>query len=492
MPFNGSARSSARRNTKGRSPPSLREKVARELERLRQERAARTIQVSKPYLPHVPSPKQSLFLGLTCEEALFGGAAGGGKSDALLMSALQYVDVPGYSAIIFRRTKTDLNLPDSILARAHTWWAGTAAKWDPDLYGYRFPTRPGQPDATIAFAFLQHEQDKFRYKSAAFQFCAFDELTAFTQTQYTYLFSRLRRLKGSTVPIRMRGATNPGDVGHEWVKRRFIEHGKEVSPDLLVSPPSAEVAAVAQELGRSPEGAYFVRSLGRDNPGLDFDQYRLQLARLDPISRRQLEEGDWDAVGGGEFFKPGWFRFLDSAPAGTRWVRYWDLAATEPHEGNPDPDWTAGVLVGIHRDKDSGARIIIKDCVHMRGTPGDVQRAIKTAATLDGRAVPVWIEEEPGSAGKNNTAAYRQLLMGWPVYGHRKTGPKETFWRPLSAQAEAGNVYLIEGPWNESFVSELCALPHGKKDQADAASGGFDRLIEPSGLDKLRMMTHGL
>jgi predicted phage terminase large subunit-like protein len=481
-----------RRDSNGRSLPSLAAMAQAELNRIRAAKTERTIQAAKPYLPHQPSLKQSLFLSLTCEEALYGGAGGGGKSDALLMGALQYVDVPGYSAILFRRTQTDLDLPNAILNRARTWWEGTAASWDADIHGFRFPTQPGKPDATIAFGYLRTEADKYRYKSAEFQYIGFDELTQFTETQYRYLFSRLRRPHGMPVPLRMRGATNPGDVGHEWVKARFVKHAREVAPDHFVSPPSPEVLEVARELGRRADGAHWVRSFARDNPGLDVGSYRMQLARLDPLARSHMEHGDWEAAPGGEHFRRTWFTVIAARPVlGWKWVRYWDLAATEPHEGNPDPDWTAGALVGMRYHANGDVDTVIADVVRFRAEPGEVLRRVKETAARDGKRVPVWIEEEPGSAGKNNTRSYQTAMPGYDVQGHKKTGDKPSYWRPLAAQAQAGNVSLVDGPWVEDFLGELTRLPHGKKDQADAAAGGFDRLLEDRGAARTRLLVGG-
>src|ERR1700687_614909 len=235
------------------------------------------------YCPHAPHPKQSAFLALDVKEALFGGAAGGGKSDALLMAALQHVDVPNYAALLLRRTYPDLIKPGALMDRADQWLRPTAARWSEKRRAWIFPS-----GAIIAFGHLDHENHKYEYQSSEFQFVGFDELTQFTETQYRYLFSRLRRLKGSRVPIRMRAATNPGGVGHEWVKMRFAlwEDDTEKRNDLLAA-----------------HGRAFVRSMLEDNPSLDCAEYEESLAELDPVTRAQLRGGDWSAAAAGNKFK---------------------------------------------------------------------------------------------------------------------------------------------------------------------------------------------
>lgn len=215
------------------------------------------------YVPHLPHPKQAEFLAITTQEALYGGAACGGKSDALLMAALQYVDVKGYNAIIFRRTFSDLMLPDAIMFRALEWLSGTDAHWDSKMYRFTFPS-----GATLSFGYIDNEQQKYRYQGAQFQFIAFDELTQFPEGWYRYLFSRLRKLAGSSIPLRMRSATNPGGLGHQWVKKRFID------PETREAP--------------------FVQALISDNPSADADTYRESLSKLDAVTRGQLERGEWN------------------------------------------------------------------------------------------------------------------------------------------------------------------------------------------------------
>src|SRR5664279_1348380 len=140
-----------------------------------------TPKIVDEYFPHTPHPKQQIFLSMTALEVLFGGSAGPGKSDALLMAALQYVDVPGYSALLLRKTFADLILNDAIMDRLSKWLVGTSAtKHDGGRY-WTFPS-----GARIQFGYLNNRNDKYRYQSAQFQFIAFDELTQFEQDDYDY------------------------------------------------------------------------------------------------------------------------------------------------------------------------------------------------------------------------------------------------------------------------------------------------------------------
>lgn len=213
------------------------------------------------FIPHRPTIKQLAFLLLPTIEAFYGGEPGGGKSDALLMAALQYVDVPGYRALLLRRTYTDLSLPGALMDRAYQWLKGTTAIWNSTKKTWTFPS-----GATLTFGYLETENDKYRYQSAEFQYIGFDEVTQFSETQYTYLFSRLRRLKGADIPLRMRSAGNPPMTAEGmWVRDRFV-------------------------VNRSLDRPFIPAGLD-DNPHIDKEAYLQSLAHLDEYTRRALF--DW-------------------------------------------------------------------------------------------------------------------------------------------------------------------------------------------------------
>jgi len=213
------------------------------------------------WCPHRPHPKQMAFLSLDGPEALYGGATGGGKSDALLMAALQYVHIPSYAALILRRTFKDLMRSDAIMARADEWLRPTRAVWKAETRTWHFPS-----GATLSFGYFDNARDKDAYQGGAWQFVGFDETTQFPEAWYLYLFSRLRKTT-QQCPLRMRSASNPGGIGHDWVYRRFVETLSEDRP--------------------------FVPATLDDNPSVDAKSYRETLSKLDELTRRQLLDGVW-------------------------------------------------------------------------------------------------------------------------------------------------------------------------------------------------------
>jgi predicted phage terminase large subunit-like protein len=178
---------------------------------------------------------------------------------------------------------------------------------------------------------------------------------------------------------------------------------------------------------------------------------------------------------GGGLFQPKWFGDpveREAVPANGVVVRRWDLAATEK-AGSNDPSWTVGVR--MRRTEDG--RFWIEDVVRFRGSSAKVEEKLKEVALLDGQSVRIRIPQDPGQAGKGQSNYLIRQLAGFAIEARIESGSKETRAAPFAAQAEAGNVRLLRGHWNEAFLEELGEFPGGRHaDQCDAAAGAFDML----------------
>ena len=296
----------------------------RELLRMK-ERGYRTNAIIDRVRP-VVHPKQREFLRNNHLEAMFGGSAGGSKSDSLLIAALQYVDVPGYSALLMRRTFTDLALSGALIPRLASWLIEAPAKWNSQQHTWTF-----QSGATLSFGYAESKIEAQRYRSAEYQFIGIDELTEHEEETYLFMFSRLRRLKNSKIPIRMRSATNPGGRHGDWVKRRFIpdEYLKaneetQFSRSWIKSEPCGDCAGTGtiREAGKEDQECLYCDGIGqqirhfiparvKDNPSLDEREYRKSLSLLGSVERYRLEHGRWDIAEEGGLFRQSWFRYYE-------------------------------------------------------------------------------------------------------------------------------------------------------------------------------------
>lgn len=435
---------------------------------------AKAINLNLPekYVPWKPTAHQAAFLLVPQKEAFYGGAAGGGKSIALLMGALQYVEDPRYKALILRRTFADLAQPGALIDIAHEWLGPTDAQWNESKHTWTFPS-----GAILKFGHMANEVDKQQYQGGAYQFVGFDELTHFTETMYLYLFSRMRKQKDNNIPIRMRAAGNPGGPGHTWVKERFID------------PPDPE-EMTARQIQAQKAKRIFIPSGLQDNDYLDKEDYIESLMELDVVTRNQLMNGDWDIEADGNMFKREWFdgRILPYVPMGVRLirkVRYWDLASTDEAKAikdKGDPDYTASVLQCLGDD----GNVYIMEVTRDRLTPAKVEELVKSIAIRDGRSgTAVWMEQEPGSSGVNTISTYQRLLLGFNFRGDRPTGSKIERARTASAACEHGLVYIIKGSKTKEFLTEAQAFPMGTHDDmVDAFTGGLLKIAATATLGK--------
>ena len=239
-----------------------------------------------------PQPRQAEFMARAEDEALYGGAAGGGKSDALVIEATRQVHIPYYKALIIRKTFPQLT---ELIEKSQRYYsvAFPRAKYNEAKHTWTFPS-----GAKIVFGSMQHSKDKLNYQGKAYDFIAFDELTHFTYDEYIYLKSR-NRPNGPGTRCYIRSTANPGGVGHGWVKERFITAGKPMETIW-------EKVKVNYPDGRSEDkwaSRVFVPSSVFDNKILleNDPDYLARLASMPEAERNALLYGDWDSFSGQYF-----------------------------------------------------------------------------------------------------------------------------------------------------------------------------------------------
>lgn len=364
--------------------------------------------------------KQQLLLCLSSVlDVLFGGAVGGGKTWSILAAGLQYVDIPGYSALIIRRTRPEMIQPGGILHLAHEMLAGTDAAWSGQDNCFRFPS-----GATLTFGHMEDAQTHLRYKGGEYQYIGYDEATDILPEQLAFVVSRLRRRESIPVPERVRYASNPGGVAHAHLKNLFID-----SP--------------------IPGKRVYLPSRLSDNPYLEQETYLKRLSQFDPITRERLINGDWSVRKSGMLFKREWFPIVDHLPPEIiARVRGWDLAAST----SEDAKRTAGILVA-RTEQD----FFVEDCKAGRWSPGERDEVIREIAARDGHGVVVAVEQEPGSGGLAQNDALVRLLFGHTVRSRSPSRSGDKFVRaaPFASAAENKHVFLVRGAWNEDYLDEL-------------------------------------
>jgi predicted phage terminase large subunit-like protein len=399
------------------------------------------------WLPHRPTPRQALFLNDPALEVLYGGAGGGGKSGGLLMAAAQFADVPGYSALLLRRTYQDLALPGALMDRSKQWWMGTAARWDDKNKAWRFPA-----GATITFGYLEHEDDKYRYASAEFQFIGFDELTQFTEAQYTFLSSRLRRLAGSQVPLRKRAATNPVGTGRDWVRKRFV-------PDEALRVSEEAFFARVWSCGDRA----FIPARLEDNPHLDIGEYERSLEHLDPVSKAQIRRGDWKAHAGGQF-RPEWWRLYRDFAEGiglgpheqpfSKWQLPKIVVVDPANSKRKTSKYTAiGVFADLGLD-----RMAVLDVVRERLAVNEIVPLVEQVCRRHQPVDLVAFEADGFQQGIANEARDGVKYPAIPMVVELTHGGKSKLARATKAiyAARDGRIYLPESaPWLEDYIAEL-------------------------------------
>jgi len=477
---------------------------------------------------------QTVFLSSNADIAVYGGAAGGGKTFALLMQPLRHIKNPGFGAVIFRRTNPQIVAEGGMWDQSH------------QLYSYIKDAKPyyGQSrqwvfrsGAKITFAHMEHEKNKQDWDSSQIPLIEFDELTSFSESMFVYMLTRNRSTCG--IKPYMRAACNPDaeswvakwvewwidqDTGYPILERSgiirwFVRDGdtmlwfadKAQAVHWLLANREFKGAKTPQEQAEAiPKSFTFVPANLDDNKILDTinPEYRANLLAMTQVERERLLKGNWKIrpSAGLKFPRDKWVTTIQgnpiiAVPPGLRFLRFWDKAYTEGGSGAR----TAGVLMGelsIHQARAQGLPQFW--IVHGEaGRWGDAEREsnMRMRADMDQKMygnVIIGIEQE-GGAGKQAARASVVNLAGHSVYSEHPTSKKHLRWTPLASQQQIGNVAIVTDGWDwAQFVRELDALAGDEdldknklRDYADAAAGAFKGLTNTTGMVLGELMCSG-
>jgi len=439
------------------------------------------------------SKPQEVFLNSEASLTVYGGAAGAGKSAAILGSILPICHHPGTRAIVIRQTTRMLAGAGGLFDAAVQLFY----KVDPKI-------RVNNKDliitfssgAVLQFTYLDKPQDRNNLQGKEYSFMAFDECQQLTEDNVLYALSRLR----STIvdyPVRAVATCNPdyNSFLRKWVEFCLDERGipkRSINHDYplryYVNTNNGGIKwfdkkedAVAIYGNRRDSGIKsfrFIPATAEDNKVLlkNNPEYLSTLRSLPRVEMERLLLGSWYArESASGYFKREWVEVVDLPNfAANKRVRAWDLAFSKPSEVRPDVDATCGTLVS----KDKLNFYTVEDCVLMRDRVHEVERMIFNVAEKDGREVTIILPLDPGAtAGAYCRDLSRRLAeRGFHTKLVRPEKGKQARFLPFASAAEAKYVKFVNGEWLEEAFTELENMDfshHTHDDVADTLSDAF-------------------
>lgn len=448
---------------------------------------------------------------------IYGGAAGGGKSWLQAFMAARHVDVPGYNAILFRRTFPMLQGGGSLLEETQSFYPELGGVFNLNRFEWRFPSR-----ALVELKHLQHEKDAKAHKSKQYTRVGMDEASDFEGSQIFFLNSRLRTTTGLRKQLLL--TTNPdpdcalrtlidwwiGEDGYPIPERAgIVRFWVRIKDEIVWADDPDSLLRYVDNDPHSINSLTFIPSKVTDNrilmekdPG-----YMANLKSLIAVERDRYLGGNWNVKeSAGDYFQKACFkpwgatdleralRSQDGRPGEiVQSVRCWDLAST-PVTGDlvpglqrpldfkardksmEDPDWTCSVRL----DRVRNGRVIISDVTFHRDTPGAVQALQERTAIQDGPKVNVVIFADPGQAGEDQAARVAATLRRHAPVHVMDTLKKEWHARESARAAWRGELYYMEAGWNTRFFNQLETFPtpKAKDDAVIALSGAYRYLTE--------------
>ncbi len=434
---------------------------------------------------------QTMFMASGADIVIYGGAAGGGKTYALLLEALRHRDVKGFGSVIFRHNY------NQITAEGGLWDASSRIfSQVPDAQPRKSPKLHWRFDsgAKLNFAHIERDEDLKSWQGTEIAYIGFDELTHFSKHQFLYMLSRNR----TTCGIRpyVRATCNPDadswvadfiswwidqDSGYPISERSGRIRWMCVLNDSILWGDTKEELAEKYDISADDcKSVTFIASRLEDNKILmESDPgYMANLKAMPEVDMERLLKGNWKIkAAAGKFFRRVQVTLIDAAPNDIiMWCRAWDLAATDEDEDG-DADYTSGVLMGLRK----AGTVVVLDVINQRIKAGDVEKLVYSTSVMDrnryGFQYTVRVPQDPGQAGKVLAAQYVRLLAGFNIKVLPVSGSKELRAAPFAAQWQNGNVEVLLGEWNEMYFGQLESFPDSKNDDmVDASSDCFAEL----------------
>jgi len=423
-------------------------------------------------LPGAVSQRQVMFMLSEADVTLFGGAAASGKTEIGVIDFLQFTDIPNFIGVMTRRTTPQLTGPGGLLTKAKRTFAKA---YEPHEFTWRAKDSKFVFHGSGAEIYLKHfENDDadVNWQGSEANLFYVDEGTQFTQHMIQYIMSRMRNPSCPEVSPRLKISCNP-DYDHflrKWVEPYLHEDGTPdrskdgtlryftfADGDFLWGDSIEELVNEHGVQESDILSFTFISANVDDNPIVQKvnPKYVAWLKGLKGVERARLLDGNWlvrESASG--YFKREWCQakpLLDLDIV--QYCRAWDIAGSLPSDALPNPDWTAGVLIGKTKDQ----RYVIVDVVRFRARFGEVMQKIIETAKSDPEGTHIIIPQEPGQAGK---AAGQMMLKdllgeGFPARMRPSNKSKVVRFQPFAAAAQAGLIDYLEAPWNEVYFSEL-------------------------------------
>ena len=435
---------------------------------------------------------QTAFMTSDADIIIYGGAAGGGKTYALLMEILRHMNIDGFGAVIFRKNYTQVTSQGGLWdtsCQIFSQVEGAESGKSPKLH-WTF-----NKAAKLTFAHLGDDKELQSWQGSQIAYIGFDELTHFTKHQFLYMLSRNRSTCG--IKPYVRATCNPDseswvadfiswwidqETGYPIKERSGIKRYLTVLNDTFYWADNAEDLVEAHGINKDDcKSVTFIASNLSDNQILMAadPSYLSNLKAMSEVDKERLLYGNWKIkkATGDLFMRSKLNRILEEAPNNlVAVVRAWDLAATTSKE-NSDAAYTAGVLMGAYDD----GMFVVLDVINQQLAARDVRDLILKTAAVDKAKydfVKVRLPQDPGQAGKAQADSYVKMLAGYDVVIKPESGDKVTRAEPMSAQWQHGHFDMVVGEWNDVYLNQLEAFPQSKfKDMVDASSSAFGELV---------------